>query len=119
MSDPGEALRQRASECEQKAALTIDETQRRSFLELARAWREMAADYEELSKKQAENSPQYIAASDSAHPLRRERKLDARLDGDDAGVCTCHTVDVSPRVQTPGAFFALIATTLPEGSSHS
>ena len=57
MSDPGEALRQRASECEQKAALTIDETQRRSFLELARAWREMAADYEQLSKKQAENSP--------------------------------------------------------------
>ena len=57
MSDPAAALRQRASECEQKAALTIDETHRRSFLELARAWRKMAADYEELIKKQAENSP--------------------------------------------------------------
>ena len=57
MSDTAAALRQRATECEQKAALTLDETQRRSFLELARAWREMAADYEELSKKQAENSP--------------------------------------------------------------
>jgi hypothetical protein len=57
MSDPAAALRQRALECEQKAALTIDEAQRRSFLELARAWREMAADYEELSKKQADNKP--------------------------------------------------------------
>ena len=53
MSDPAAALRQRAIECEQKAAMTIDEAQRRSFLELARAWREMAADYEELAKKQA------------------------------------------------------------------
>jgi len=42
-----ESLKSRALECEHKAALTTDETQRRSFLELARQWREMAADYEE------------------------------------------------------------------------
>lgn len=53
MSDPAAALRQRAFECEHKATLTIDEAQRRSFLELAQAWREMAVDYEELSRKQA------------------------------------------------------------------
>ena len=51
MSDPAAALRQRALECEQKAGLTLDEAQRRTFLELAQAWGEMAADYEGLVRK--------------------------------------------------------------------
>ena len=54
MSDPAATLRKRASEYEQKAALTIDEAQRRNFLQLARAWRAMAADYEDLSRKGAQ-----------------------------------------------------------------
>ena len=51
MSDTVVSLLQHATECEQKAALTPDEKQRRSFHELAEAWRGMAADYEELTKK--------------------------------------------------------------------
>ena len=57
MSDTAAALEQRALECERKAALTTDEAQRRTFLEIAKAWREMAADYQELSRKQTEIKP--------------------------------------------------------------
>jgi hypothetical protein len=51
MSHTVASLRQRAFECEQKAAWTKDEASRQSFLKLAQAWREMAHDYEELSKR--------------------------------------------------------------------
>ena len=54
MSDTAASLRQRVLECEKKAAWTEDEASRQTFLELARQWREMAADYEELSKKRTE-----------------------------------------------------------------
>jgi hypothetical protein len=57
MSDTTASLLQRATECEQKAALTADERQRRSFHELAEAWRGMAADYETLSGKLPETNP--------------------------------------------------------------
>ena len=53
MSDTAAALEQRALECERKAALTTEEAQRRMFLEIAKAWRAMAADYQELSRKGA------------------------------------------------------------------
>lgn len=55
MPDTVERLHTRAQECERKAAMTKDEVQRRTFLELARAWREMATDYEGLTRKAAEN----------------------------------------------------------------
>jgi hypothetical protein len=53
MSDTATALEQRALECERKAAwvANADEAAQERFLALARAWREMAADYEELCKK--------------------------------------------------------------------
>ena len=54
MSDAAAALRQRAEECERKASLTTDQTQRGIFLELARQWREMAGDYETLQGKERE-----------------------------------------------------------------
>ena len=46
MSNTVEMLKNRAIECERKANLTTDEAQRHTFLELAKAWREMAAAYE-------------------------------------------------------------------------
>ena len=64
MSNTAAALEQRALECEQKAALTTDEAQRRTFLEIAKAWREMAADYQELSRK---------GATAAARPSRASR----------------------------------------------
>ena len=54
MSDTATALRSRALECERKAALAKDDAARRRFLDLAREWREMAADYEELCKPHAD-----------------------------------------------------------------
>ena len=58
MSDTAAALEKRALDCERKAAITTDETLRRSVLGIAQAWREISADYEELSRKQAENKSQ-------------------------------------------------------------
>ena len=54
MSDTAAALRNRALECERKAALAKDDAARGRFLDLAREWREMAADYEELCKPRAD-----------------------------------------------------------------
>ena len=50
MSETIAHLIERAAQCEQKAAWTKDDAQRHTFLELAKAWREMAADYEELTQ---------------------------------------------------------------------
>jgi hypothetical protein len=56
MPDTAAHLIERALECERKATLTIDETQRRTLLDLAKAWRQMAADYEELSRADKPNA---------------------------------------------------------------
>ncbi len=57
-SDTGAVLEQRALECERKAAwvANTDEAAQERFLARARAWREMAADYEELCKNGTENN---------------------------------------------------------------
>jgi hypothetical protein len=68
MPDTVASLRQRALECEQKAAWTSDETQRRNFLELARAWRDMAMDYEDLTKR----------AEPAANPLPDKGEVSGR-----------------------------------------
>ncbi len=49
MSDTAASCRQRAAECEHKAALTSDKARRGIFHGLAKAWRDMAAEYEKLS----------------------------------------------------------------------
>ena len=54
VSDTAAALRNRALECERKAALATNDAARARFLDLAREWREMEADYEELCKPRAD-----------------------------------------------------------------
>jgi hypothetical protein len=51
MPDTAADLRQRTAECEHKASVVKDEAARQRFLELARQWSELSADYEELSRK--------------------------------------------------------------------
>ncbi len=67
MTDTETALEQRALDCERKANLTKDEDQRQSFLHLARQWRDLAADYEELCEKGADtNNPPPAHTGDEA-----------------------------------------------------
>jgi hypothetical protein len=50
-SNPGkqvEACLQKATECERRASLVADDTQRRTYMELARLWRDMAQQVEIL-----------------------------------------------------------------------
>jgi len=56
MSDTVVGLRNRALECERKASLAEHSAVRRTFLELARQWRELAALYEErVGEERASN----------------------------------------------------------------
>jgi hypothetical protein len=68
MSNTAAALEQRALECERKAAwvANADVAAQERFLALASAWREMAADYEELCKKGTENNPPPAHTEDEA-----------------------------------------------------
>ena len=49
LSKQAAACRQKAAECERRAVLAKDETYRRTYLELAQMWSEMAAHGERLS----------------------------------------------------------------------
>jgi len=57
MSDTAASCRRRAVDCEHKATLTSNEGQRKIFLELAKAWRDMAAEYEKLRRMPPEDKP--------------------------------------------------------------
>jgi hypothetical protein len=47
-SEQAEALRKRAAECRRRALLASEEPQRRTYLELADLWRDMAQQVETL-----------------------------------------------------------------------
>ena len=51
------ACRQKAAECERRAVLAKDQTHRRTYLELAQLWREMAAHGDRLNDLFAQAKP--------------------------------------------------------------
>jgi hypothetical protein len=56
MSEQVTACLEKAADCERRALLAADEAQRKTYLELARLWRDMAQQAEMLKRRLARSA---------------------------------------------------------------
>lgn len=56
MRDQVKACLEKAADCERRAVLVADETHRKTYLELARLWRDMAQQAERLKRRLAQSA---------------------------------------------------------------
>ncbi len=74
LNKQAELSRLKAAECERRALRVKDEAQRKTYLELAQMWREMAAHGERLNDFFAEAKRRESAWPKGALPRRRVQK---------------------------------------------